>query len=289
MLFLIISSSVLVVFIENIIVLFVCISTIFALSWWIIKVQVINDAIRTVQVLKTSSEKLRESSLVKDKFLDLMTHDLKSSFNSIDGFTTLLLDKSQQHTEEEKTEYLQYILQSTNNANKLIERLSAWARLHTGRWNPNPQSFDIGSLIANVVSFHQPYAVQRKIHLLVDIKESFSVFADELMLETALRNLVSNAIKFTQSGGFVKIGFRKQEGYVVIIVRDNGKGMSLELINNLFTLGGNVITPDVSGKRGTGLGLILCKDLVEKNGGKIWVKSEENKGSNIYFTIPLSS
>lgn len=309
-LFLIVSSSSLVFFFENFIIVFAGLVVVFVVSWLIVKSHLINDVLRMIQALKTlseeskkvseeskkvseehkkASEQLRESSLVKDKFLDIMTHDLRSPFQGIDGFTRLLLDRSVQHTEEERRDYLRHILQATKNANKLIERLSEWARLQTGRWTPNPQKFEISSLIANVVSFHQPHAVQRKIHLLADSKESFSVFADEIMLETALRNIVSNAIKFTQSDGFVKIDLRKEEKNVVIIVRDNGKGMSPGLMDNLFTLGGNVISPDISGNRGTGLGLILCKDLVEKNGGKIWVKSEVNKGSKIYFTIPLSS
>ena len=223
----------------------------------------------------------------KDNFFDLIAHDLRSPFTAIVGFTNLLItDRTELATEEGK-EYLQYILQASKHANKLLDRLLEWARLQTGRWTPNPQLFTCNKLIANVFSFHQSNALHHHIHLQIDCKEVFDVYADEQMIEAALRNLVSNAIKFTQSGGSVYIDARRYDRAVVISIRDTGNGMSPTLLKDLFMVGKTVVSEDVSGKQGTGLGLILSKDLIEKNGGKIWVESELGKGSKFSFTIPL--
>lgn len=223
----------------------------------------------------------------KDKFFDLIAHDLRSPFTAIVGFTNLLItDRTELATEEGK-EYLQYILQASKHANKLLDRLLEWARLQTGRWTPNPQLFTCNKLIANVFSFHQSNALHHHIHLQIDCKEVFDVYADEQMIEAALRNLVSNAIKFTQLGGSVYIDARRYDRAVIISIRDTGNGMSPTLLKDLFMVGKTVVSEDVSGKQGTGLGLILSKDLIEKNGGKIWVESELGKGSKFSFTIPL--
>jgi signal transduction histidine kinase len=109
------------------------------------------------------------------------------------------------------------------------------------------------------------------------------------MLEAALRNLVSNAIKFTQPDGFVKIDLQQQDKEVIVTIADSGKGMSSDILNSLFKIGKKVVTQDTSGKLGTGLGLILCKEFVEKNNGRIWVESEVEKGSTFHFSLPLSS
>lgn len=239
-------------------------------------------------VLKKSASELKQAKLVRDKFFDLMTHDLKTPINGIEGFTTLLLDPSQNFSEEEREKFLHIILQSTKNFNYIIERLSEWARLQTGRWTADPSSFEINQLVESVVSFHSPYAMVHNIHLISDVSEHALIFCDENMIETVLRNLVANAIKFTGPYGFVKIETKKSLQEIIVMVQDNGAGMSPEIADKLFKLGEHVVQSDVSGKKGTGLGLILCKELVEKNGGKIWAESELGKGSKFYFTIPLA-
>lgn len=181
------------------------------------------------------------------------------------------------------------ILHATYSANKLIGRLSKSARLQTGRWQVNAKMLEMNKLIYSVVSFHSAHALQKKIHLIVDVKETVLVFADQLMIETALRSLLSNAIKFAQSNGFVKITITQCGKDATVMIEDNGKGMSPQLVDKLFKIGENVVTSHVSGDRGTGLGLILCKEFVEKNGGQIWLTSEIEKGSRFYFTLPLAS
>ncbi|MEI8008776.1 MAG: HAMP domain-containing sensor histidine kinase [bacterium] len=279
--FALILSCLLAFFDTNAMVMIIIDLLIFFFSWVVIKTQVVNPAIRTIK-------ELRELSLTKDKFFDVIAHDLRSPSNGIQGFASLLLEQPEDFTEEEKTVFLQNILLCSINSNKLLDSLSEWARLQTGRLRPNPQPFDVDKMIESVVAFHQGYAVQRKITLLSNVKESFVAACDENMIETALRNLVSNAIKFTQVGGSVEINFQKSEKEVIISIKDTGKGMSPMIKNNLFKLGENIITPDISGKRGTGLGLILSKELIEKNGGRLWVESELGKGSTFYFTVTLS-
>ena len=282
-------SCLLGIFTKQVIILLLVFLVLFLFSWLVIKKFVINQVIQIFQALRISEEEFKSLSITQQKFFDLMSHDLKTPFNGIEGFTKLLLDPSEEYTEEEKREFLQHILMATETAHKLIGRLSKWARLQTGRWKPNPQAFEINKLVESVVSFHSAHAFQKKIHLIVDLKErALLVFADQLMIETALRNIVSNAIKFTQPNGFVKIAVTRQEKALIVMVEDNGKGMSPKLVNDLFKIGERVVLPDISGKIGTGLGLILSKEFVEKNGGNIWVTSEPDMGSKFYFSLPLS-
>lgn len=150
------------------------------------------------------------------------------------------------------------------------------------------QEFDMRRVIKNVISLNQASVMQKKISLLHNCKEIITVTADEKMIETIIRNLVSNAVKFTQNTGLVEVSCQKHASFVRISVRDNGPGMSSDLINSLFKVGEKLPSEGDPDKRGTGLGLVLCKELVEKHGGKIWVESEINKGSTFHFTIPLS-
>lgn len=281
-------SCLLGIFTKQVIILLPVFLVLFLLSWLVIKKFVINQVIQIFQALRISEEEFKSLSITQQKFFDLMSHDLKTPFNGIEGFTKLLLDPSEEYTEEERREFLQHILMATETAHKLVGRLSKWARLQTGRWKPNPQAFEINKLVESVVSFHGAHAFQKKIHLIVDVKECVLVLADQLMIETALRNIVSNAIKFTQPDGFVKIAVTRQEKALIVMVEDNGKGMSPKLVNDLFKIGEHVVLPDISGKIGTGLGLILSKEFVEKNGGNIWVTSEPDMGSKFYFSLPLS-
>lgn len=224
----------------------------------------------------------------KNKFFDLIAHDLNSPFNVILGFSQLLLEEGALYTDKEKEKFIRNIYDTSKNLQNLLINLLEWARLQTGRLNVHPITFNITETINGVVSLHLANATHRKINLLSTIKESFSVHADKAMINSTIRNIVSNAIKFTQSGGIVMIYAEKRIDSIEIIVSDNGKGMSPNILNALFKIGEDVILKDMSDKKGTGLGLILCKEFIERNGGKIWVESELGKGSKFHFTIPLA-
>jgi len=168
---------------------------------WNVLAALVQDDINKTKELLELTQNLKHQVATKDKFFDIISHDLRTPANGIMGFTHLLLDESEHYTEEERKSFLQNIIKCSENSNRLLERLSEWARLQTGRWNPVFQSFEINKMIENIVSFHRASAIQKKVHLVVDVKETFLVVADENMIETALRNLVSNAIKFTQPDG----------------------------------------------------------------------------------------
>ncbi|MEI6672806.1 MAG: ATP-binding protein [bacterium] len=255
---------------------------------WDIIVHLVKDHFDKNKKLEEQTQELKDLVATKDKFFDLMAHDLRSPFNAIMGFSSMLVEEEQNLSEEDKKDYVHHILSASEGAHSLLNTLTEWARLQTGRWVSNPHIFSFNKLLDNVVSFHQSNAIHNKIHLLVDCKEDYVVCADEQMIETVLRNLISNAIKFTQLNGFVQITTKKSEKEIIVTIADNGKGIPPEILSSLFKIGENVILKDVSGKKGTGLGLILCDDLVKKNGGKIWVESELDKGSTFHFTLPLS-
>ena len=254
-----------------------------------IKDHLLEENALNVQKLKDLVKEKNELVATKDKFFDVIAHDLRSPFNAIVGFSEILADEKEKLSFEDQKLFASYILEASHNVSKLLNRLLEWARLQTGRWLPNPKLFSINKLVDSVVSFHQSNAAHNKITLLVDNKESINVCADEQMIEIALRNLISNAIKFTKPSGFVKIRLYQQDEEVVVVVSDNGVGMSLTLQNSLFKIGENVVVQDVSGKSGTGLGLILSQELITQNKGKIWFKSDPHKGTKFYFSLPLPS
>jgi signal transduction histidine kinase len=256
---------------------------------WNMIAALVEDNINKTEELFKTTQNLKHQIVTKDKFLDVISHDMKTPSNGILGFTQLLLDQSDVYTPEERVGFLHHIITCAENSNRLLERLSEWARLQTGRWIAVPEPFEINKTIESVVSFHRAPAIQKRVHLIADFKQKILVMADENMIETVLRNLVSNAIKFTQPKGFVKIALQQQNKEVIITITDNGKGMSPNILHSLFKTGEDVVTHDMSGKLGTGLGLILCKELIDQNNGRIWVESEVEKGSTFHFSLPLSS
>lgn len=254
---------------------------------WDRLVDIIRNNFKHVDMLKEQADVLKEQIAIKNKFFDIIAHDLRAPFNAILGFSSVLLEEND-YSEEDKKQFLGYISQSATNTTKLLDNLLAWARLQTGRLLPNLKSFDINQIIKLVYSLHQTIALQHKVHLILDAKKTFIVKADENMIETVLRNLVSNAIKFTQANGFVTISTKQVDNELIVSVVDNGKGIKSEDTAYLFDTDKNFVSEDVSGDKGTGLGLILSKEMIEKNGGRIWVESELGKGSQFYFTIPMA-
>ncbi len=235
------------------------------------------------------SKKLRSELDSKNKFFDIIAHDLRSPFNSIIGILELLVNNQDDYSQEEKNHLLISAFKAAKNNLVLLDSLLKWARLQTGRWLPNKRIFDFAKIVYSVYTLYKVEALQRDISLVSNIKDSILVYGDEDMIETILRNLVSNAIKFTQKHGLVTIDVCIVDNYLQVKISDNGKGMSPKVLNNLFKIGENVVSVDIKGDKGTGLGLVLSQDLVIANSGKIWAESQLNKGSDFYFTIPLSN
>jgi signal transduction histidine kinase len=177
---------------------------------------------------------------------------------------------------------------SASNLFSLLENLLEWSRMQRGQIVLNPQEFNLTKVINNNINLVNEIAKQKEIELSINIPEDAEITADEQMLNTIIRNLISNAIKFTLRGGKIEIGFsnkKSYDDYVVIYIKDSGIGMSANTISKLFRIDQNVSQKGTEGEPSTGLGLILCKDFIEKHGGKIWVESEVDKGSTFYFRL----
>ncbi|MBN1187534.1 MAG: CHASE domain-containing protein [Bacteroidales bacterium] len=239
--------------------------------------------------LKESEIKLIELNASKDKFFSIISHDLKSPFNSIIGFSNLLVEQIKNNDTEGIDMYGNLILESSNMAMDLLLNLIEWSLSQTGRMVFNPEYFDMVACINKVTLMFDYIARQKSITIKNVLPQSAFVFADNSMISTVLRNLISNAIKFTRPGGEIIVSAMEKQNQIIFSITDSGVGISKNSIEKLFRIDQNYSTTGTNKETGTGLGLILCKDFVEKNKGKIWVESEEGKGSIFYFTLPYNA
>lgn len=237
--------------------------------------------------IQTQRDNLKLINKTKDKFFSIIAHDLKNPFNSIKGFTELLIENSNEYDEEKKLKFLKIIKGSTLKAASLLNNLLIWANSQSGNLKFNPQKVELIQVVSNVISLLEIQAINKDIKIVDNIEKNLFVLADKNMLATILRNLISNAIKFTHQNGKIEILATKKESFVEITVKDNGVGISKSEIKNLFSIEVKNSNVGTANEQGSGLGLILCKDFVEKHGGKIWVESEVNKGTEFKFTIPF--
>ncbi len=231
------------------------------------------------------NKQLTDLNATKDKFFSIIAHDLKSPFNAIMGFSELLTDQIEVKDYEGIDEYAKIIGQSSQRAMDLLASLLDWSRLQTGRMEFNPENFELVDLIIENKVLLDDIATQKAITIKKTLPHNLAVFADKPMISTVLRNLISNAIKFTRQGGEIVISAEKRENEILVSVNDNGVGISPKRFKGLFRIDESDSTTGTNNERGTGLGLILCKEFVEKHHGSIWAESEEGKGSTFYFTL----
>ncbi len=232
------------------------------------------------------NRELEELNRNKDTFFSIIAHDLRSPFNSIIGFSNLMKEDAKSISASEIEEYAGYINSSAVQTLRLLENLLNWARLQQGKINFNPGNIRLSDCINEVLSMYTEVAKKKNIALISRVESEVDVFADEEMVKTILRNLVSNAIKFTGAGGQVTISIKNVGNNVVVEIADTGTGMSDKLKADLFKEGVKHPTPGTGNEKGTGLGLMLCSEFVEMHGGEIKVESELNKGSSFSFTLP---
>ncbi len=249
----------------------------------------INDKDNAIKALKKSDAKLKESNDTKDKFFSIIAHDLRSPFNNILGFSELLVENLNKFETEETEKYLGIINSSANNTLILLDNLLNWAKSQTGGISFNPKKIIISNVILEILKLKKSIAKAKNISLNYLSSDEIEVYADENMLRTVLRNLISNAIKFTKFGGDISVYAISKQDRVEITVTDNGVGINEEIRNKLFSLETNETTIGTANEKGSGIGLILCKEFVEKHGGKIWVESELGKGSDFKFTLPINN
>jgi signal transduction histidine kinase len=237
--------------------------------------------------LDGQSNKLKQLNSTKDKFFSIIGHDLKNPFNSIAGFTDLMIENNEIYDAAKRLKFLKIIKGSTAKVSSLLDNLLIWASSQSGNLKFNPKNINLANQVAGVISFLEIQAINKDIAILNRIEKNIHVKADENMLDTILRNLISNAIKFTQPKGEIQIYSRLKNDFIEIAVKDNGVGMTDAEIAAIFNFNEISSTLGTSNEQGSGLGLILCKDFVENHGGKIWVERAVNVGSEFKFTLPV--
>jgi signal transduction histidine kinase len=239
--------------------------------------------------LRLKNEQLRASNAEKDKFFSIVAHDLRGPMNGFLGLTGIMAEDIESLSSFELKEIATTMRTSAVNIYRLIENLLEWSKMQRGTINFEPQPMFLKKALNKSLELVKDAASKKGIELAINIPEHAVVSADVHMLETIVRNLLSNAIKFSFKGGVVEIKSEKTENKMVqITVKDNGIGMNSELLGKLFKLTENTNRKGTEGEPSTGLGLILCKEFVEKHGGKLIAISEEGKGSSFIFTLPQS-
>lgn len=236
--------------------------------------------------LEKSNEMLKELNASKDKFISIVSHDLRAPFTTLLGFSEILLNEKDL-SEEERNEYLKYIYDASKTELNLINCLLDWSRLQTGRIKIEPTRLNVKNTVANAITSLTGVAVRKNIDIKIDIPQTLFMNADERLISQAILNLVSNAVKFTPKGKEVQIySQRFKEGMLEIVVCDQGLGIPEEDQNKLFRIDQKFIMADTEGEKGSGLGLTLVKEIIDKHGGQVWFYSKVGEGSEFHFTIP---
>jgi signal transduction histidine kinase/CheY-like chemotaxis protein len=242
---------------------------------------------KQIEVRLINSEKnLRELNAAKDKFFSIIAHDLKNPFMGILGFTEILSNSFEQYDDAEKQKMISFIKRSAESAYKLLENLLEWSRIQIGVAKVTPVQTDISILINDSITSLKDVAHTKNIKIITTVQSETYVYADEEMIKTIIRNLLTNAIKFSHPDGYVKITAEDSKENLKLSITDKGIGVKKELLNNLFRIDKSITTKGTLGEKGTGLGLILCKEFVEKNNGKLIVDSKEKEGSTFSIILP---
>jgi ligand-binding sensor domain-containing protein/signal transduction histidine kinase len=241
--------------------------------------------------LKNSERELRELNATKDKFFSIISHDLRNHLTALLGFSDMLYRSFKKFDDEKKHKYTRSIDQAAKDLYDLLENLLQWARTQTDVLECKPRTFDLGVLIPEVISTYSINAKKKNINLSWQINKNTYAYADKNMVRTVMRNLISNAIKFTEKNGDIKVTANGKDGFVEVSVLDTGVGILSEKKGTLFQIGKARSTRGTAKEKGTGLGLIICKEFVEKNNGRIWFESPipdgSKKGSAFRFTLPI--
>lgn len=240
------------------------------------------------QLIKTN-QLVVEANASKDKLFSIIGHDLKGPLNSLTRFSSLLSDDTDRLSRDEIKTLARDLDKSLNNLFALLENLLQWSQSQRGDIDFKPNAFDLGELLKENQELFQGLAENKKIMIINDTNSILLVNAHRNSINTILRNLISNGVKFTPVEGVITLQAKPIGKYLKVSVTDTGLGISESAIQKLFTIGTKHSTLGTAKEKGTGLGLAICKDFVEKNGGTIGVESVEGKGSTFYFTVPLAN
>lgn len=262
----------------------------------------LTDTKKVVNELMHHNNELEESNLSKDKFFSIFAHDLKNPFQGLLGFIDLLYEDLDELSNEQVKEYLSNVRNASYHTYALLENLLEWSRIQSGKMPFTPTVFDIRDEISSVISVLDNNATQKDIKLVNEVEPNIMVEADRNMIHSVIQNLVTNSIKFSNSNGRVILRVREvqtsgkangtkepdERKWLEVSVSDNGIGIPEEILHKIFKLNGQFSRAGTANEPGTGLGLVLCHEMVGKNGGHIWAESIPGQGTTFIFTIPLS-
>jgi signal transduction histidine kinase len=240
------------------------------------------------QEINTKNDELDSALKSKDKFFSIIAHDLRNPFGSFMMLTKYLKEELQNLSLNEIQEYLTILSSSSDNLFKLLENLLEWSRVQRDLIEPHFGEFNVKQVVKMCVSFVEQQAQAKSQEISYDINEEITGFADSNLINTIIRNLLTNAIKFTPRGGKITIEALEKEDKVIVSVADTGTGMDSNTINKLFKIEEKIGTPGTEGEPSTGLGLVLCKEFIELNKGKIYVQSKLGEGSTFFIEFPKS-
>ena len=236
---------------------------------------------------KKSEDKLKKLNSVRERFISIISHDLKGPLNTISSFMQLLIQHSSRFSEDELKSFAGKVDQSVKNIIQLLDNLLQWSRAQTGDMVMKVQRLELKSVVDQSINLLSQVAKDKSIELSSEVDENIVAKADKNTVDFIIRNLISNAIKFTPEGGKIQVKGRLMNRFAEISIIDNGVGMTDKQKENMFIPGVKNSTPGTKNEKGTGLGLILVKDFVERNEGELVVESIENVGTTINFTLPI--
>ncbi len=238
--------------------------------------------------LQQSKAHLSELNATKDRFFSIIGHDLRNPFSCIIGLSDMLLEQIRQKDYEGLEEYAQIIQKASNQAMNLLTNLLEWSRSQSGKIKFDPAPFNLALIIHEVVEIFKDSARQKSITIRNLTTQNIPVMADQSMIKTVLRNLISNGIKFTNTGGEIEITATQEASKLVVSVADNGIGITEKNHQKLFRIEYNHSTMGTHNESGTGLGLLLCKEFIEMHDGQIWADSQRSQGSRFCFSLPIA-
>lgn len=236
--------------------------------------------------LKKTNEKLKLVNVAKDKFFSIIAHDLRNPFQSLLGFSEILATEIDTLSKDEIVTFSKGLNDDLRNIYGLLDNLLQWSMIQRNILEFKPENVNLHQVVSKIIAISNQSAKDKNITVINDIEDGTYVYADTSMLRSVIQNLIVNAIKFSKAGGRVFISSVEKSNVIEVSVEDTGMGIANKLIPSLFNFNTIFTTSGTAGEKGTGLGLPLCKELVEKNEGKIWVESETGKGSKFVFTLP---
>ncbi|HMN16797.1 MAG: PAS domain-containing sensor histidine kinase [Ignavibacteriota bacterium] len=248
---------------------------------------VTNQKQNELQILKIA-EDLRQINDTKDKFVSIIAHDVKTPIVALIGYAEILAEDIEELQKSEIKEFASSIVEISKQTIGLLTNLLEWSRLQTGRMEFHPVQMNAFNTAENSISLLASNAEQKNIKIINELDKDTYIYADENMMQSVFNNLLTNAIKFTNRNGEINITSDKCEDMICFSVKDNGVGMDAKQKTLLFEMNKSFTTPGTTNEKGSGLGMILCKDFIEKHGGKIWVESSVGNGSEFFFTVPAS-